>query len=278
MQISRFTSACLLCFIILFSSVIGTSREAPNHHHRTTNADLCFSDTFVHSRIHQSTSFFILILIFTCSVRIERPSFTRYRTSVRFSFLVAFFSCSFLSLSDMKPDNVMMHFDRNIGKIIFKITDFGLSKQVTNDEQELINQTRCGFHLFYFCLFFLFFSGVALLFIWYNPSILLLLFINYLPLQAPEMLNGTAYDGKVDVFAVGVMAYVLVYGRHPFGGKSIMDLITFPFSSHFHNSLLWFSVLFSSSFLQQIYPTIASTRQALSTLKGTSARPTNDQS
>jgi serine/threonine protein kinase len=38
------------------------------------------------------------------------------------------------------------------------------------------------------------------------------------PLYAsPELLRGERYDEKIDLWAVGVMAYELYFGRGPFG-------------------------------------------------------------
>lgn len=34
--------------------------------------------------------------------------------------------------------------------------------------------------------------------------------------KAPEMLNGSQYDEKVDVWALGVIAYQLIFGKLPF--------------------------------------------------------------
>ncbi len=38
--------------------------------------------------------------------------------------------------------------------------------------------------------------------------------------MAPELCEQKAYDSKVDVWAVGVILYVMMSGRYPFVGKS----------------------------------------------------------
>lgn len=37
--------------------------------------------------------------------------------------------------------------------------------------------------------------------------------LNYM---APEMLNGSSYNQKVDIWALGVLTYKLFYGSYPF--------------------------------------------------------------
>ena len=47
---------------------------------------------------------------------------------------------------------------------------------------------------------------------------------NYL---APEMVSSVAFGGhsfEVDIWAVGVMAYLMLYGRHPFDHKDINEM------------------------------------------------------
>ena len=43
--------------------------------------------------------------------------------------------------------------------------------------------------------------------------------------KAPEMLNGSAYDEKVDVWAIGVIAYQLCFGRLPFYSEYASEII-----------------------------------------------------
>lgn len=39
--------------------------------------------------------------------------------------------------------------------------------------------------------------------------------------MAPEIINGSNYDNKVDTWALGVLTYVLLSGgKHPFGGRT----------------------------------------------------------
>lgn len=43
--------------------------------------------------------------------------------------------------------------------------------------------------------------------------------------MAPEMLSGSAYDLKVDMWALGVLTYKLFYGNFPFDSEYQSDLI-----------------------------------------------------
>ena len=36
---------------------------------------------------------------------------------------------------------------------------------------------------------------------------------------APELVEGARYDEKIDIWAIGVLAYQMASGRHPFQGK-----------------------------------------------------------
>ena len=38
--------------------------------------------------------------------------------------------------------------------------------------------------------------------------------------MAPEVVLGEAYDAKVDVWAIGVMTYIMLTGSPPFWGKT----------------------------------------------------------
>jgi aurora kinase, other len=42
---------------------------------------------------------------------------------------------------------------------------------------------------------------------------------------APELMSGNAYDAKVDVWAVGVLAFELLTGEPPFGGETDVDIV-----------------------------------------------------
>lgn len=79
---------------------------------------------------------------------------------------------------DLKPENLLYNLDEN-GKEVLKIADFGLSKMLYGEEN---TSTVCG-----------------------TPGYC-----------APEVLRGEKYDTKIDMWAVGVIAYILLCGFEPF--------------------------------------------------------------
>lgn len=42
---------------------------------------------------------------------------------------------------------------------------------------------------------------------------------------APEIFKTKTYDQKIDVFSLGVVYYILVYGRMPFEGKDQEEIL-----------------------------------------------------
>ena len=43
--------------------------------------------------------------------------------------------------------------------------------------------------------------------------------------MAPEILASKAYDTKADVWSIGTSIYQLIYGKLPFEGQSMQDLL-----------------------------------------------------
>ena len=90
---------------------------------------------------------------------------------------------------DIKPDNVL--YDAATNKI--KIIDFGISKCTFNKRTQE------------------------------NDAMWTVTGTQYY--KAPEMLNGSAYDQKVDVWAIGVIAYQLIFGHLPFYSEYVSETI-----------------------------------------------------
>ena len=86
---------------------------------------------------------------------------------------------------DLKPENIMMV---DSATTDVKITDFGLSR-IVDEKGEM--STLCG-----------------------TPQYM-----------APEILLRMRYSSKADIWSVGVIAYVVLSGRHPFNGPKINDIL-----------------------------------------------------
>lgn len=89
---------------------------------------------------------------------------------------------------DLKPQNILLCADptRPSGYVL-KLIDFGFATQLTATD---LTATYCGSPLF----------------------------------MAPEVVTGQAYDPKIDLWAVGTVAYQMATGTTPFRAKSIGEL------------------------------------------------------
>ena len=83
---------------------------------------------------------------------------------------------------DLKPENLMCE-ETDDGKIVIKLTDFGFATHFDPDQPQTLS---LGSPLY----------------------------------MAPELCLERQYDKKVDVWAVGVILYVLLTGCAPFSGTS----------------------------------------------------------
>ena len=96
---------------------------------------------------------------------------------------------------DIKPENILLE-SRDIHNINIKITDFGLSKCYDPLDGGL--QETLGSPLY----------------------------------MAPEIIKLMKYDTKVDIWSLGVMAYIILTGKPPFNGKTkeevFMQITTAP--------------------------------------------------
>ncbi|MBX7220128.1 MAG: serine/threonine protein kinase [Blastocatellia bacterium] len=105
---------------------------------------------------------------------------------------------------DIKPDNIFLH-SGETGEVV-KVVDFGIAKLMDDaygENFEALTATGC-------------FVG--------TPSYV-----------APERLSRSAYDGKADVYSIGIMLYQLLCGRLPFvafPGETVLSILL----QHLHNS------------------------------------------
>ena len=90
---------------------------------------------------------------------------------------------------DIKPSNIFLHTDRS-GEVV-KVIDFGIAKLVGDTaDRDVRPRTASG------------------------------LLVGTPIYIAPERLEGAAYDGAVDVYAVGVTLYEMLSGRLPFAAAA----------------------------------------------------------
>lgn len=87
----------------------------------------------------------------------------------------------------MKPENVILSINNN--NLICKLADFGLSWKLTSETE--------------YCTSF---TGTPLY-------------------MAPEVIENSKYDCKVDIWSVGVLIYELIYLKNPFDGEEMDDVL-----------------------------------------------------
>jgi ligand-binding sensor domain-containing protein/serine/threonine protein kinase len=90
---------------------------------------------------------------------------------------------------DIKPDNIFLNFTAQ-GEVV-KVVDFGIAKLTGADRTESNHQLTA--------------TGVII----GTPTYM-----------APERLKGEPYDGKTDVYSVGIVLYEMLAGRAPFPTRS----------------------------------------------------------
>lgn len=88
---------------------------------------------------------------------------------------------------DLKPENILLK-NENSDMIDVAIVDFGFAT-LEQDYRKLF--TRCG-----------------------TPGYV-----------APEVLNDMDYKCIADIFSLGVIFYILLFGEHPFHGNTYKDIV-----------------------------------------------------
>jgi calcium-dependent protein kinase len=85
---------------------------------------------------------------------------------------------------DIKPENILLE-SKDINNVVVKITDFGFAKCYDPQTFEGLDDIL-GSPLY----------------------------------MAPEIVKKMKYDAKVDIWSLGVMAYIILSGKPPFSGKT----------------------------------------------------------
>lgn len=94
-----------------------------------------------------------------------------------------------IMIRDIKPANILVC--EHDGRANFvKLLDFGLAKRVTNDTIEVTRAEIVGTTAY----------------------------------VAPEMICGESYDTRIDVYALGILFFVMLTGTHPIGGDNDVEL------------------------------------------------------
>lgn len=93
--------------------------------------------------------------------------------------------------ADLKSDNIMIERRRG-GWDLVKVVDFGIARLMSSEPGEISRRAICG-----------------------TPEYM-----------APELIGGAAPTVATDLYAVGVVLYELLTGETPFGGDSVLDVLT----------------------------------------------------
>ena len=105
---------------------------------------------------------------------------------------------------DLKPDNIMIKYTKDKTGIIPKISDYGLSKVLLSEYNNTMAPS-CQ---------------------WY---------------MAPELINGTKYNEKVDLWSIGCIMYELYtkkrYYNEIYYGKNIRDILNYYYGNNRRNNL-----------------------------------------
>lgn len=87
----------------------------------------------------------------------------------------------------MKPENIIFENKSGSSKINIKLIDFGLSKLLGIDHKQMMTKLGTPYYV------------------------------------SPEVLEGS-YDKRCDLWAVGVLAYILLSGTPPFNGRNEIEV------------------------------------------------------
>ncbi|KAK2953895.1 putative Ribosomal protein S6 kinase alpha-5 [Blattamonas nauphoetae] len=122
---------------------------------------------------------------------------------------------------NLQPENILFHYDHDLDKVFVKISGFGKA----TDFQSRNDEPLSDYQHFDFTGQF---SGTP---IYIAPEI---------------MLYGGDYENKVDCWAVGIMIYKFLYGKHPFNisnypsmARSIEQGVQFPENPFHPNNPEW---------------------------------------
>jgi serine/threonine protein kinase len=93
---------------------------------------------------------------------------------------------------DLKLDNIMVDLEKSQNddrktKIVCKVTDFGFAKALEKDQKETLTLGTPHY-------------------------------------MAPELVKRQAYDSKVDIWALGVLTYMILVGKEPFRGRTQAEI------------------------------------------------------
>ena len=95
---------------------------------------------------------------------------------------------------DLKPENIFL-IKRGRNEHFVKILDFGIAKLYAQEEGHNLSETAAG------------------------------MLVGTPEYMSPEQCTGAAVDGRADVYALGIISYLLATGRLPFSGGGLTSLL-----------------------------------------------------